>query len=620
MDLSALTLTGLPDDPVTDFAVQVIERAKRPVTDLDELDQYTSGEFVQLACRRHIEDLGRDDLYFNADQSARIIDFFPDCLQHYKGQYVGKPFILNPWQEFIAGSLYGWYRVEDDERRYRTAYIETGKGSGKTPLGSGFSIYHTLADHQPKAQAYVIAATSDQALIAMRDVTNMVKVNPDLNDRFRIVGGDIRPESVHRLGEGSFIERKSTPPEGRGASGFSVSFLLVDEYHEHLKSDTYDMYAAGVKARKNPLVLIITNAGTEMTSPCGREHDYAIEVVRRATGGQPDVHDAYFSFVCNLDKDNDYRSKCYWPKTNPSLPGPPGVRYVEEELNRLLRQGKKTTAERLLFCKWINSVNGWLETDAWKSIEVDKISQRVTHETPAYLCFDVGQKKDFMAANIIFDTSTAKRESYEAMAKVWTPHDTLLERSKNDRAPYHEWMEKGYLVSVPGSILGFDDIIQWLIEMIGKYNVQGLTFDPYKATEIKRGLEEAHIQMTNNAFRSGLLTVPHPQGFLPNRRPKEGKPKPGELYLWMNNGMSEIERWVFDKIFHFQHNPLMNMAVAGGAVKPDPRGTSRMIVKQSETHSRIDPLVALTMGAGFASEVKAIRKKLSGGVAVPLVH
>ena len=209
-----------------------------------------------------------------------MIDFFPNCLRHHRGDYQGKPFVLNPWQEFVVGSLYGWYLHDEDmRRRYWKAYIETGKGSGKSPIGAGLSIYHCLLDSQAKAQAYFIAANGDQALIPMLDVVSMVQANPDLEDHFRIVGGENKPHLLLRRGEGSRIERKTTPPNARGTSGFSVSFLLVDEYHEHLNSETYELYAAGVKNRKNPLTLIITNAGTDISSPCGREHEYAIDVV-----------------------------------------------------------------------------------------------------------------------------------------------------------------------------------------------------------------------------------------------------------------------------------------------------------------------------------------------------
>ena len=48
------------------------------------------------------------------------------------GQFEGLPFLLHPSQSFILGSLFGWKR-QDGTRRFRRAYIEQGKGNGKSP-------------------------------------------------------------------------------------------------------------------------------------------------------------------------------------------------------------------------------------------------------------------------------------------------------------------------------------------------------------------------------------------------------------------------------------------------------------------------------------------------------
>ena len=55
---------------------------------------------------------------------------FSDCLT-LEG---GVPFDLQPFQAFIVGSCFGWYLK--GWRRFRTAYVETGKGR-KTPLAAG---------------------------------------------------------------------------------------------------------------------------------------------------------------------------------------------------------------------------------------------------------------------------------------------------------------------------------------------------------------------------------------------------------------------------------------------------------------------------------------------------
>ena len=60
------------------------------------------------------------------------------------------PFLLQPQQDFLVGSIFGWIGA-DGWRRFREAYIETGKGSGKTPLlagiglGGAYGIYAAFA-------------------------------------------------------------------------------------------------------------------------------------------------------------------------------------------------------------------------------------------------------------------------------------------------------------------------------------------------------------------------------------------------------------------------------------------------------------------------------------------
>ncbi|MFP3830554.1 terminase large subunit domain-containing protein, partial [Pseudomonas sp. SIMBA_021] len=75
-------------------------------------------------------------LVFDLESANRAIGFFEDVLCLNGGEYEGLPFILAPWQAFIVGSLFGW-KTEDGYRRFRIAYIETAKGSGKSPLAAG---------------------------------------------------------------------------------------------------------------------------------------------------------------------------------------------------------------------------------------------------------------------------------------------------------------------------------------------------------------------------------------------------------------------------------------------------------------------------------------------------
>ncbi|WP_254074288.1 terminase large subunit domain-containing protein [Pseudomonas aeruginosa] len=101
--------------------------------------EIVAGPDVRGACQRHLNDLALGPargLVWCQDKADRAIGFFEDVLRLNGGDYEGSPFLLAPWQAFVVGSLFGWY-AEEGFRRFRLAYIETGKGSGKSPLIGG---------------------------------------------------------------------------------------------------------------------------------------------------------------------------------------------------------------------------------------------------------------------------------------------------------------------------------------------------------------------------------------------------------------------------------------------------------------------------------------------------
>src|SRR5436309_14812626 len=82
-----------------------------------------AGRPVRLACARHLLDLeeGRTrGVRFDAKAATRVIEFF-GFLRLAEGEHAGKPFDLEPFEEFIVGSLFGW-KGPDGYRRFRTAY------------------------------------------------------------------------------------------------------------------------------------------------------------------------------------------------------------------------------------------------------------------------------------------------------------------------------------------------------------------------------------------------------------------------------------------------------------------------------------------------------------------
>src|SRR6185503_10475546 len=127
-----------------------VDRASQYALDVVE-GRILAGPIVRGACRRHINDFLRADLVWDVDAVERVLGFFEDVLCLAGGKFEGKPFIPEGWQAFILGSTFGWKR-QDGRRRFRTVYVETGKGSGKSPLAAGIGHYMLTSDGESRPE------------------------------------------------------------------------------------------------------------------------------------------------------------------------------------------------------------------------------------------------------------------------------------------------------------------------------------------------------------------------------------------------------------------------------------------------------------------------------------
>ena len=141
-------------DKCTKYALDVIN------------SEVIAGPFARATCQRHLDDLdnaGKRGYYYDEFIANKAIAFFEEILHLSGGQWEGKPFLLLPWEDFIIASLFGWLRIppncthikretkdikenpwmwinndtgEETKplRRFRVAYIETAKGSGKSSI------------------------------------------------------------------------------------------------------------------------------------------------------------------------------------------------------------------------------------------------------------------------------------------------------------------------------------------------------------------------------------------------------------------------------------------------------------------------------------------------------
>jgi len=234
------------------------------------------GSYVVGACNRHINDRQKevDDsnypFYYDEHEASEGIAFFEECLCLNGGQFEGKPFLLLDWQAFVIGNIYGWKRKVDDTRRFRVVYIETPKGSGKSPLAAGVGLKGLVADNEPRSEVYAAATYQAQAMVLFRDAVAFYDQSELLKKRLTASGTGEKRWNLSYLATGSFFRVISS--EKKGQSGPRPHVILLDEVHEHKDGTIIEMLRAGFKFRRQPLSFMITNPlalDTPVPTPIG---------------------------------------------------------------------------------------------------------------------------------------------------------------------------------------------------------------------------------------------------------------------------------------------------------------------------------------------------------------
>jgi phage terminase large subunit-like protein len=572
--------TSYDDDPVTAWAADVLRGV------------VIAGPHVRNTCRRHLLDLrdGPDrGLVWDLEEAKKRIKWFHDKLRLNGGQFEGRPFKLHPSQAFRVGSLFGWKWAATGLRRFRRFYDEEGKGNGKSPLLAGIGIAMMVADGEPRAEVYAAAAKKDQAQVLFRDAVAMRDQSPELAKR-------IKPSGIDPVWQLTYISTKGDkrffkPISSDAAqSGPRPSCALCDEVHEHPNRDVMEMLERGFKFRRQPLLVMATNSGSDRKSVCWEEHEHAVKV---AAGILED--DTTLSFVCSLDEGDDWEhDPSCWVKANPLLDVTVTTEYLEGVVKQARQMpGKRNGIARLHFCEWTQSVNAAIKREAWVACrrELD-LSALIAGGYPCYGGLDLSRTRDFTAFTLTWVLDATKdAERLASKTWFWTPADTLKDRANTDQAPYELWCDQDHIEAVPGQRLKYSWLAEALARLCALYAPLEIGGDQY-------GLEQLQEHLSGDGV-SLPITI-HPQGFQKRiiDRDREAPEGEQELYLWMPHSINMFENALYEQRMEIDPNPMLDLCAAS-VVYAENRTGHRMFDKEN-AFGRIDGMVSTAMSVGIA--------------------
>lgn len=523
-----------------------------------------AGEMVRLACARHLRDIERQNTAgfpyrFDEGLATKAFDFFEFDLCHYEGELDGEPFMLLDWQMFVLGSLYGWVK-RTGYRRFKKAFVLTGKGSGKTPMFAGMALYALTEDGEPGAQVYCAATTREQAALAFKDARAMARKSPLIAGKVHIT------EHAITIGDSYF---QTVSSEAGNLHGKRPHFGLVDEIHVAQNDDVVEYLQAGVKARRQPMIAMPTNAGQDRRSIAWRYTEYSKRILTGAL-----VDDEWFAYVCQLDvcaahvvdgRDmpvddcpdcDQWADERVWLKVNPSLEVTPGIEYLRGQVNEARGMpAKADNVKRLNFCIWTSGKVQWIRPEVWQAQE----PQRPLDGRHCFAGYDLSAVNDITAAAYVFPDE----DGIDILLRCFLPEERVDALAQASRVPYRAWVDAGLITLNPGKTVDYDFVLAEDAKIREQFDVRAGGIDPWQSIQFRAKLEAAG---------TGIQTVP-------------------QNNIRLDAVVGEAERLLINGGFRHGRHPVLDWVASNVVLNVDPRGNRKL--DKDASPEKIDPMAAI---------------------------
>lgn len=505
---------------------------------------------ILLACKRFKADLQRADLDFRENVVDRAISFI-GTLKHFAGKSSGKPFILEPWQQFIVANIVGFYWTGTSDRRFTSSYIEVSRKNGKTALAAALCMYFLIADGEDGAEVDLAANSKEQAKIAFNFCSNFAKQLDPPTKYLKTYRDSI-------LLNANDSKLKVFAADDSKLDGFNASFGLVDEYHSAKNSRVRDVIKSSMGMRQNPHLCTITTAGFDKTLPCYKLRTTAIEILNNLK-----EDDSLFVAIYSLDEGDDWTDASNWVKCTPNLDITVTSKYIKEQVQSAINNpseevGVKTKTLNL----WCDSASVWLP-ESYIVKNSQKINLEDFDDAECYIGVDLAATSDLTAVSYLI----VQDDRYYFKTDYYLPESALTE--KPDRELYKYWRQMGLLKITEGNVTDYDYITNDLVKASEHLCIQSIGYDKYNATQWAISATQLGLPLQEYSQSLGNFNKP--------TREMERLIKSGKAIIDNN----EINRWCFKNVtLKSDHN---------GNVKPN----------KSVKAKKIDGVIAMIQALGM---------------------
>lgn len=489
--------------------------------------------------------------YFDEETGERPILFIETFCKQSQGT-IGAPLELELFQKAFIQLLFGWLEKDTDYRRFRETMFLCGRKNGKSTLLSGIALYMLIADYEGAAEIYSVATKKDQAKKVLTEAVNMIKQSPELRAVVKK-----RRNDVYFPATSSVFEALAS--DSNTLDGLNSHAVIIDELHAIRDRNLYEVMKQSTSSRRQPLVVMITTAGTVRECIFDNMYELACDL---ADGKKKD--DTFLPILYEIDRRDEWTNPQMWIKANPGL----GKIKQYKTLAAFVERAKNNAADLPgVLCKDFNYRENdnsvWLSYDQIKNDAVFEMSE--VYNTYAVGGCDLSATTDLTAATLLIrkpadNTVYVLQHYFLPQARV-----ELLEEKNTNEAPYRLWAERGLLTICDGNRVNFSAVTEWFCQMR----------DEYKIDAFKVGFDRALAGYWVEEMKSNGFTMePVAQG----------------PFTW-SQPMREMGAAFADKIVNYNKNPILIWCLSNTAVKKS--GVNNIQPVKITDKRRIDGAVSL---------------------------
>lgn len=446
-----------------------------------------------------VQDIKCSDKYiFDEARAVKPIKFIEMFCKHSKGEWAGKPVILELWQKAYISALFGFINKNTKLRRYKESMFYVARKNGKSTMLSGIASYMMVADGEPGAEIYSCATKKDQAKLVFDETLNMVKQSPYLSKHIKKRKSDLYfPLTMSKF-----------QPLGKNSDtldGLNAHCVIIDELHGVKDRNLYEVMQQSQSARRQPLLIMITTAGTVRECIFDDMYEYACNVV---DGTFED--DTFLPVLYELDKKAEWTDPKSWIKANPSL----GSIKKLEDLERKVEKAKNSPKDLSGVLTKDFNIRDTLSS-AWLNYE--DINNTETFNIEDFKnCYAIGGADlsittDLTCATLLLmNRETQKRYIHQM---YWLPSENFEQRVKLEKIPYDKWLDRGLIRLCKGNSINYSDITEWFLEMINNYGITPLWiyYDSYSAKYWTEEMKANGFKMERCIQGAKTLSLPMQQ-------------------------------------------------------------------------------------------------------------